>query len=449
MLKKILIIDDEVNILRSLEMILKGEGFSVRKASNLKTAKSMIEKEHFFFYLLDVMLPDGDGIEFIKHIRKFSKSAIIIMISGHATVKMAVEATQKGADDFLEKPLSKDKVIITLNNFIKRLELEEKYSELEKSKYSSLIIGESKEIVTILKQVEKVAPSNTKVLITGESGTGKEIIAHLIHKHSQRKNNPYIKINCAAIPGDLIEAELFGAEKGAYTGSIERRDGKFSQANNGTLFLDEIADMSYETQTKVLRILQEGEFQRVGGQEILTTDVRIIAATNKDLAAMVQENTFREDLYFRLHVVPIHVPPLRDRKEDIPLLIDHFLKIFSLENNIQPLKIKNDAVEKLVSYNWPGNIRELKNLIERLVIMVDGDTIESTHLPSDFMIPDFKVTEKRTKQLPLRDFREQSEIQYLQYLMKQNSGNIAEIAEILKVDRTYLYKKLKKLGVKE
>jgi len=449
MLKKILIIDDEVNILRSLEMILKGEGFSVKKASNLKTAKSIIEKEQFSFYLLDVMLPDGDGIEFIKHIRKFSKSAVIIMISGHATVKMAVEATQKGADDFLEKPLSKDKVIITLNNFVKRLQLEEKYSELEKSKYSNLLIGKSKAISGILNQVEKVAPSNSKVLITGKSGTGKEIIAHLIHQTSRRKNNIYIKINCAAIPSELIEAELFGAEKGAYTGAVERREGKFSQANNGTLFLDEIADMSLETQTKVLRILQEGEFQRVGGQETLTTDVRIIAATNKDLAAMVQDNTFREDLYYRLHVVPIHVPPLSDRKEDIPLLIDHFLKIFSQENNKHQLKIEKDVMDKLVSYHWPGNIRELKNLIERMVIMVDGNIIETTHLPSDFMIPDFKATEKRNKQQSLRDFREQSEIQYLQYLMKQTSGNIAEIAEILRVDRTYLYKKLKKLGVRE
>lgn len=448
MLKKILIIDDEINILRSLEMILKGEGFVVKKAANLKTAKSLIEKEQFSFFLLDVMLPDGDGIEFIKHIRKFSNSAVIIMISGHATVKMAVDATQKGADDFLEKPLSKDKVIITLKNFIKRLEIEEKYSELQ-DKHSNLIIGKSKAISGILDQVEKVAPSNSKVLITGESGTGKEIIAQLIHQKSQRKNNPYIKINCAAIPADLIESELFGAEKGAFTGAVERREGKFSQANTGTLFLDEIADMSLDTQTKVLRILQEGEFQRVGGQETLTTDVRIIAATNKELTEMVKKNTFREDLYFRLHVVPIHVPPLRERKEDIPLLADYFLNNFSHENNKPKLIIEKEVIEKLISYNWPGNIRELKNLIERMVIMVDGNRIEVNQLPADFMIQDFMSNDTIHKQQSLRAFREQSEVQYLQYLIKQTSGNIAEIAEILKVDRTYLYKKLKKLGLRE
>ncbi|MFC2088169.1 sigma-54-dependent transcriptional regulator [Calditrichota bacterium] len=447
MLKKILIIDDETNILRSLEMILKSEGFTVQKAASLKNAKAIIKKEQFPIYMVDVMLPDGDGINFIIDIREVSPTAIIIMISGHATVQMAVEATRLGADDFLEKPLSKDKLIITLNNFVKRLQLEQKYSDLESAKYGNLLVGESEQIIEIKKQIEKIAPTNSKVLITGESGTGKEIIAYMIHSKSQRKNNAYIKINCAAIPEELIESELFGVEKGAFTGAHQRRDGKFKLADKGTLFLDEIADMSLATQTKVLRVLQEGEFQRVGGRETLTTDVRIIAATNKDLSELINNNTFREDLYFRLHVVPMHVPALRDRRGDIPLLVNHFLNMFCLENNRSLLKMADDVMEKLVADQWSGNIRELKNLIERLVIMTDGQTIEMKHLPADFLKSEFEIA-KEFDNKSLQDFRKEAEVQYIRYLMDQNNQNIAQVAQVLQVDRTYLYKKLKSLGLK-
>jgi two-component system, NtrC family, nitrogen regulation response regulator NtrX len=445
MFKKILIIDDEENILRSLEMILKSEGFKVFKASNLKQGRELLKNDYYPFIILDVMLPDGDGINFIPEVRKISTTSILIMISGHANLQMAVDATRKGADDFLEKPLSKDKLLLTINNFVKRLLIEQKYADLKKSSQETQIIGESKEIKLILEQIDKIAPTNSKVLINGESGTGKEIAAHLIHVKSQRQKNPFIKVNCAAIPEELIESELFGVEKGAFTGAIQTRDGKFMQADTGTLFLDEIGDMSLSTQTKVLRVLQDGEFQRVGGKETLSTDVRIIAATNKNLAQMVSDNAFREDLYFRLHVVPIYMPALRERKADIQLLVNHFLEIFCLENNKSLLKISNDVIKKFVSYNWPGNIRELKNIIERMVILADGKIIEKNALPVEIdsgspIIPIDNLT--------LREYREQMEIQYIQKLMQKTDNNISEVSKMLDVDRTYLYKKLKKLGIR-
>ena len=448
MFKKILIIDDEENILRSLEMILKSEGFKVFKASNLKQGRELLEKDEYPFILLDVMLPDGDGINFIPEIRKISTTSILIMISGHANLQMAVDATRKGADDFLEKPLSKDKLLLTINNFEKRLLVEQKYADLKKSSKESQIISESKEIKLILEQIEKIAPTNSKVLICGESGTGKEIAAHLIHIKSQRQKNPFIKVNCAAIPEELIESELFGVQKGAFTGAIQTRDGKFMQADTGTLFLDEIGDMSLSTQTKVLRVLQDGEFQRVGGKETLTTDVRIIAATNKNLVQMVRDNTFREDLYFRLHVVPIYMPALRERKEDIHLLVNYFLDLFCLENNKPLLKISNDVLKSLLSYNWPGNIRELKNIIERMVILTDGKIIEKNVLPAEIEINDI-LPMTVNDNLPLREFREQMEIRYIQQLMQKTNNNITEVSKMLNVDRTYLYKKLKKLGIRE
>jgi len=445
--KKILIIDDEKNILKSLDMILSSEGFTVYKAGNLKEAETKIAEEEIKLFLVDVMLPDGDGIEFISKIRKKNANAIIVMISGHASIKMAIDATKNGADDFLEKPLSKEKLLITLNNFVKRLDLEEKYSNLEKTKLGYEFIGQSPQMLEIVRTVEKIALTNSKVLITGESGTGKEIIAGLIHYKSERKEKPYIKINCAAIPEELIEAELFGAEKGAYTGATEKRDGKFLQANGGSLFLDEIGDMSLKTQTKVLRVLQDGEFERVGGDELIKTDVRIIAATNKDLKQMSKDGDFREDLYFRLHVVPVHLPPLRERGEDIISLAEYFLQMFGQENNRKSPGMSEAVIQKLKEYNWPGNIRELKNLVERLVIMSDDSIIELNHLPAEFQNPQFDAQSSFKNGKSLRDVRDKTELDYIKYCLDSVDGNIAKTAELLQVDRTYLYKKIKKLGL--
>ena len=447
--KKILIIDDEKNILKSLEIILSSENFSVLTATNLTKAREIISKETVQLFLLDVMLKDEDGIAFISEIRDKIPEAIIIMISGHATIKMAVEATQKGADDFLEKPLSKEKILITLNNFVKRLALQQKYNQLEQEIYSSQLIGQSETMLNIIKQIEKVAPTNSKVLITGESGTGKEIVARMIHLKSQRRTEPYIKINCAAIPAELIESELFGNEKGAFTGATERRDGKFALADKGTLLLDEIGDMSLSTQTKVLRVLQEGEFERVGGNETIITDVRIIAATNKDLKKMVDKGTFREDLYFRLHVLPIHIPPLRKRTVDIELLIKHYIKYFCGENNKSVIEIDNAALTKLKEYKWPGNVRELKNMVERMVIMNEGDRISIDQLPPEIIQPSFEVAKAFGEQKTLREVRDEIESEYIKYCLEKFDGNVAKLSEILQIERTYLYKKLKNIGLRK
>ena len=447
MKKNILIIDDEHNILRSLKMILTSEGFNVFTASNIKEAKSYINKKDIFFFIVDVILPDGDGIKFIEKIRKANNNAIIIMISGHASIKMAISATRKGADDFLEKPLSKDKLLLTLNNFLKRLDVEEKYSKLKQSAFKQEYIGQNIQIKEILSQINKIAPTNGKVLITGESGTGKEIIAHLIHQKSNRAKQTFIKINCAAIPEELIESELFGVEKGAYTGALQRRDGKFTQADNSTLFLDEIGDMSLKTQIKVLRVLQDGEFERVGGSEMLRTDVRIIAATNKDLAKLVKEQQFREDLYFRLHVVPIHLPPLRERRDDIEHLVEYFVVKFCQENNKAKLAISKTVMQKLCSYDWPGNIRELKNMIERLIIMSNDEDIDEKQLPADFLKKEFDISSAFNKQKSLFDFREELEKQYIEFCLTRLDGNISQTAKMLQVDRSYLHRKIKKMKI--
>lgn len=446
--KKILIIDDEQNIRRSLEMILSSEGFTVLKAASLQEAKEAVSTGDVFIFLVDVILPDGDGIEFIAHIREKNPGAIIIMISGHASIKMALEATRKGADDFLEKPLSKEKLLITLNNFLKRLELEEKYSDLARSFLGTEFIGQSEAVTEINRQIEKIAPTNSKVLITGESGTGKEIVAGMIHLKSQRRAKPYVKINCAAIPGELIEAELFGSEKGAFTGATDRREGKFKQADGGTLLLDEIGDMSLTTQTKVLRVLQDGKFERVGGSDTIPTDVRIIAATNKDLKTLVNAGEFREDLYFRLNVVPIYIPPLRQRQDDIPLLINHFLEKFALENNRPSLRISDAVLKTLTIYNWPGNIRELKNLIERQVIMSDKDLISLSDLPAEFLLPEIDLKKSYEEKLSLKEVRERIESQYIKHVFEKLDGNVAALSKLLQIERTYLYKKLKKMGLR-
>ncbi len=446
--EKILIIDDEVNILKSLKMILGPEKFEVFTAPDLKQAKKVLEQEDIQLYLVDVFLPDGDGIEFIQQIREKQPEAVVIMISGHATIKMAIDATRRGADDFIEKPLSKDKLLLTLQNFVKRLRLQNKISELQSKTQADRLIGESRSIQEVKEQLKKVAPTNSKILISGESGTGKEIVAGLIHHQSDRNSEAYVKMNCAAIPEDLIEAELFGVEKGAYTGATERREGKFKQADRGTIFLDEIADMSLKTQTKVLRVLQEGEFERVGGSETIKTDVRVIAATNKDLNRLVQEGEFREDLFFRLNVISILIPPLRERAGDIPLIVDYFLKKFAQENNRKSIKVTDAALEKLSSYQWPGNVRELRNMVERMVIMSEGNTIDVDQLPDNFFASEIDIKSAFKQKQSLREVRDQAEAEYIRFCLERFDGNVSKTARALGVDRTYLYKKIQKLGLK-
>jgi len=449
MQNKILIVDDEINILKSLDIILSSEGYKVFKAQNMDEARRILKKEHILLFLVDVILGNEDGIDFITEIRQQVPEAVIIMISGHASITMAVNATQKGADDFFEKPLTKEKLLITLNNFVKRLEIQKKYNSLESELYSGSLIGQSNAIKDIRKQIDKIAPTSSRVLITGRSGTGKEIVARLIHSNSNRKNEPYIKINCAAIPGELIEAELFGSEKGAFTGASVRREGKFELADKGSLLLDEIGDMSLNTQTKVLRVLQEGEFERVGGSETIKTDVRIIAATNKDLQTLVKEGAFREDLYFRLHVVPIHIPDLHERKEDVPLLVQYFLNHFCKENNKVQIEIADEVIDKLTVYSWPGNVRELKNLVERLVIMSENSRIEMDQLPPELINSSFDQSTAFERQKSLRDVRNQIETEYIRHCLDKFDGNVSKVSKVLEIDRTYLYKKLKNMGLRD
>jgi two-component system nitrogen regulation response regulator NtrX len=384
MFPSILIVDDEPSILQSLSGLLTDEGFEIYTADNGYEALKIIDAEIPDMVLLDIWMPGIDGIETLKEIKKTNPALPVIIITGHGNVETAVKATKLGAFDLIEKPLNIDKVIVAINNALNFRRLEEENRFLRKKtleKHS--ISGKSAPVQALILQIATVAPTESWVLIKGENGTGKELVARTIHQLSPRAEYPMIDVNCAAIPETLIESELFGHEKGAVAGTSTKKMGKFELANTGTIFLDEIGDMSLTTQAKILRVLDEKNFQRVGGGRVLTTDVRVIAATNKDLETEIQNGNFREDLYYRLNVVPIEVPPLRDRADDIPTLVDIFLAEAATSNREKRKTIDADALETLIKYPWPGNVRELKNLIERLAIMVQDDTIAVKDLPAN------------------------------------------------------------------
>ncbi len=384
MFPTILIVDDEPTILQSLSGLLTDEGFEVITTNNGYEALKIIDAEAPDLVMLDIWMPGIDGIETLREIKKVNTALPVIVITGHGNVETAVKATKLGAYDLIEKPLNIDKVIVAINNALnfRRLEEENRYLR-KKTLEKHSISGNSAPIQALKAQIDNVAPTDSWVLIKGENGTGKELVARTIHQLSPRAESPMIDVNCAAIPETLMESELFGHEKGAVTGSSSKKRGKFELANTGTIFLDEIGDMNKATQAKILRVLDEKKFQRVGQGRILTTDVRVIAATNKDLEAEIENGNFREDLYYRLNVVPIVVPPLRDRLEDIPELTDIFLAEAAASNREKCKTIAPDAMDVLTKYSWPGNVRELKNLIERLAIMVHGETITVRDLPSN------------------------------------------------------------------
>ena len=388
MFPSILIVDDEPSILQTLSGLLTDEGFEVITANNGYEALKIIDAETPDMVLLDIWMPGIDGIETLKEIKKSTATLPVIIITGHGNVETAVKATKLGAFDLIEKPLNIDKVIVAINNALnfRRLEEENRYLR-KKTLEKHSISGSSAPVQALNAQIATVAPTESWVLIKGENGTGKELVARTIHQLSSRAESPMIDVNCAAIPETLIESELFGHEKGAVHGSNTKKRGKFELANTGTIFLDEIGDMSLVTQAKILRVLDEKKFQRVGGGRVLTTDVRIIAATNKDLETEIESGHFREDLYYRLNVVPIEVPPLRDRAEDIPTLVEIFLAEAATSNREKRKTIASDAMEILTKYNWPGNVRELKNLLERLAIMVQHDTITLKDLPANLSDP--------------------------------------------------------------
>jgi len=446
----ILIVDDEKNIRRSLEMICSGEGYGVKTAADGDEALKHLDAGGIDLVLLDIVMPKTDGLQLLKQLHADYPEVTVIMISGQATVQNAVTATKEGAYDFIEKPISKEKLLIAIENALKNRRLQRENLELRQQvagKYE--MIGESRAMKEVLDQISRVAPTNGRVLIFGESGTGKELIARAIHENSSRKNGAFIKVNCAAIPEELIESELFGSEKGAYTGAHQTRDGKFTLADGGTLFLDEVGDMSLKVQAKVLRVLQEGEFEKVGGHKTEKVDVRVLAATNKDLDQEVKAGRFREDLLFRLNVVPLFSPPLRRRKDDLPLLIEHFIESYSHENGYRKKQLTAAAMETLRAYDWPGNIRELRNVVERLMIMTSADTIDVDDLPTNIQSPTAQTALKIEAGMTLKEMKDSLEREYIISVLKRTKWNISQAAKELDIDRTNLHKKIKYFGLSE
>ena len=448
----ILVIDDEKNIRRTLALVLEGEGFEVIDAGTAEDGLELAASKRPDLVLLDVCLPGIDGISALRELQAMDPKLPVVMISGHASIKDAVSATRYGAYDFLEKPLGRERVLVTVRNGIQARRSTQEIEILRETAvqpYSGGMLGRTPVMEQLRAQIAKVAPTRARVLITGESGTGKELVARAIHDESDRTRGPFIKVNCAAIPHDLIESTLFGHEKGAFTSAVGRKRGHFELADGGTLFLDEIGDMALSAQAKVLRVLQTGEMTRVGGERPISVDVRVIAATNKDLAEACRDGSFREDLYFRLNVVPLHSPPLRSRREDIPVLAQHFLELVCIENGFRQKSMDADVVRWLGRHEWPGNVRELRNVIERMAIL-SGEEIVEADLPAD-------LAQRRRASMgaagdlfdggTLRDFREAAETELIRSRLATNEWNISRTADTLGLERTNLHKKMKALGI--
>ncbi|UCE82398.1 MAG: sigma-54-dependent Fis family transcriptional regulator [Deltaproteobacteria bacterium] len=451
MTKTIMIVDDEPSIRTSLEGVLEDEGYKAIAASSGEEALKIMEEEVPDLVFLDIWMPGIDGIETLKRMRELYPGLQVIMISGHGTIETAVSATKLGAFDFIEKPLSLEKTLLTVKNAFNYRRLKDENIILrQQAKGQYKLTGKGPAIRQLQETIERVAPTQATVLITGENGTGKELVARAIHHLSPRNTRPLVEVNCAAIPEDLIESELFGHERGAFTGANERRRGRFDMANNGTLFLDEIGDMSLKTQAKILRILEEQRFERVGGTKTFQVDVRIIAATNKDLKQEIEEGWFREDLYYRLNVIPLQVPPLRERTEDIPSLVEDFLEEFARESSIAKKSVADDVISVLQRQPWPGNVRELKNFIERLVILVSDEVIELQHLPASFLESYDPVTAINVlDQANFKEAKIQFEKEYLRKKLAEYNWNISKTAGAIGIERSHLHRKLKAYGIEQ
>ena len=448
MFPSILIVDDEPSILQTLGGLLSDEGFEVTTAANGYEALKIIDTESPDLVLLDIWMPGIDGIETLKEIKKENPTIQVIIITGHGTIETAVNATKLGAYDLIEKPLSIDKVIVAINNALnfRNLEEENKYLR-KKSLEKNSINGNSFKTVELKKNIAKAAPTNTWILIIGENGTGKELVARTIHHLSPRADQALIDVSCAAIPEDLIESELFGHEKGVFSETTTKKIGKFELASGGTIFLDEIGDMSLKTQAKILRVLQEQKIQRVGASRTIRVDVRVIAASNKNLEEEIEKGRFREDLFYRLNVFPIEVSPLRQRLDDIPVLVDTFLEEFAVQNRSKRKKITPAALDILSKYAWPGNVRELKNLVERLAIMVDTDAIDSKDIPAAYNLDACLESDSADSQLfqvdGLREAKLAFEKKFINLKLVQHQHNVTKTAEAIGVGRSYLHKKIK------
>ena len=449
----ILVVDDEPAILTTLSGILSDEGYEVQVVENGLDVIPMVQAHPPSLVLLDIWMPEPDGIETLQRLKTFLPDLIVIMMSGHGSIETAVKAIKLGAYDYIEKPLSLEKVVLMVKHALNEFRLQEENRSLKRlveKKYE--MIGASRSILRLKEQIRMAGPSQSRVLISGENGTGKELVARMIHAKSPRRNGPFLEINCAAIPENLIESELFGYEKGAFTGANQRKKGQFELASGGTLFLDEIGDMALTTQAKVLRVLQDQEFMRVGGHLRVHVDVRVIAASNKDLTKEIKAGRFREDLYYRLNVIPLHAPPLRERVDDIPLLISYFIREIAAEQGLRPKRLTAEAFALLKRYHWPGNVRELKNLAERLLIMSPTPMITSHDLP-DFIQgksgeADSELRLSGGASLPLKEARRQFEKAHILAMLKAKRWHIPQAAEALQIERTHLYRKMKLLGIK-
>jgi two-component system nitrogen regulation response regulator NtrX len=463
--RRVVVVDDEKNIRRMLRMVLEGEGYTVETLETAESLLPRLERGRVDVVLLDVRLPGMDGIECLGKVRAEFPDVNVIMISGHASLHDAVRATKLGAFDFLEKPLDRERVLVSVRNSVERRDLHARIRAMEAADGTDEpMLGESAPMQRLKESIAKIAPSGVRVLITGESGTGKELIARALHRASQRASGPFVKINCAAIPSELIESELFGHERGAFTGAVQRKRGCFELADGGTLFLDEIGDMSLDAQAKVLRAIQTGEITRVGGEHAFNVDVRLVAATNKDLDYEVRMGAFREDLYYRLSVVPMVCPPLRDRGDDVLLLLHAYLDRFAREHGLAEITLTADAETRLRNHSWPGNVRELRNLAERLVILAENPiraadlppSITSDGEPRAFWAgPGVDPTASGVIDLrpygtnvTLRDLRDAVERDYILRKLDEVGGHVTKAAELLGIERTNLHKKLKTMGWK-
>jgi DNA-binding NtrC family response regulator len=444
----LLVIDDEPNILTTVRRALELEDYRVEVAGSGPIGLKKLGECDIDLVLLDVVMPEIDGLEVLRRIRAAHPEVSVVMMSGNASIETAVQATKGGAHDFIEKPLSSDKLLLTVQNALSFAKLARENASLRaRARAEFAMTGSSPSMRGIFDKIGKTAPTSGRVLITGENGTGKELVARAIHEHSKRADGPFIKLNCAAIPGELIESELFGHEKGSFTGALQQRRGKFELADGGTLFLDEVGDMNPSAQAKVLRVLQENELERVGGSETIRVDVRVLAATNKNLEEEIAAGRFREDLYYRLNVVPIELPPLRERREDIADLVEHFLVMVCASNDRKPKQIAPTAVTLLMQYDWPGNIRELKNVVERLVILT-GEQEQITEADVQDALPRVKpVKAGYQRGVPLRELVAAAERNIILEALTSHAHHISNTAKELHLERSHLYKKMKALGI--
>jgi two-component system, NtrC family, nitrogen regulation response regulator NtrX len=441
--RRVLVVDDDPGIRDTLRMILEYEGYEVATAGDGKTALAALDSDRTDAVLLDIKMPGMDGLETLDRIVEREGAPPVLMISGHGDIATAVEATRRGASDFLEKPPERERILVSLQNALSRNSLVAENERLrQKLEEESVLVGKSEPMQKLRAQVARAAPTTATVLIVGESGTGKELVAREIHKGSKVAGGPFIQVNCAAIPEELIESELFGHEKGSFTGAVRRQTGKFVEADGGTIFLDEVGDMSARAQAKVLRVLEAGEVEPVGAARVRQVSVRVIAATNRDLTESIKEGRFREDLYFRLNVLPVRTPPLRERTEDIPELTEHFTRLLSQRDNRKARRFAASALGILKARSWPGNVRELKNLIERVLIMTDSEPIEAKDLPPEALVSPTEISEKGLQLATLSEFKEYAEREFLVAKLRENGWNISRTSEVIRTPRSNLYKKI-------